>query len=89
MTLRSEEELEVLRMIRNGEYRSVTVYMKDGRIQKAEGAVEHDIRERDAIVDLLESEDFQTVSVTRVDGKIIRVTQQKPVVFRKRSGAAE
>jgi DNA-binding transcriptional MerR regulator len=81
LALRSTAELDVLQLIRDGQYRRVTIHLNDGRVEKADAESEHAVDSHAKLIDLLNREDFQTISVTKVDGKVIRVTQRKPIKF--------
>lgn len=81
MRVRSVEEFEVLELVRKGEFRRVSVLLKGGRVERIEAEKEHDIRERGEILDLLNSSKYQTVTLTKVDGQIIRVTRKIPIKF--------
>lgn len=88
----SPEELKVLDLIRSGEYRSVSVTLRDGEVVSAKAEREL-VRPGKSLTDedvaaLVRSEGFQTVTIKRHDGKVVSATQSIPVPMDKpRKGA--
>jgi len=81
--IRSQEEFEVLRLLRSGEYRKVIVHLNDGKILRADTEAGVSEAEQRRLLKVLDGEQFQTVTVTLHDGKIVKATKQKPVKFDK------
>ncbi len=79
--LRFPQELEVLRLIRDGQYRSVTVHLKDGKIHQADAETERPAADRDKLLEILDSDKFQTVTATKHDGTVFRVNKKKTIKF--------
>lgn len=78
------EELEVLRLIRDGSYKHINVRLKNGRIICAEAEEEITDFDRDQILKVIEQNKYQTVTITKHDGKIVRLSRKIPF---KLSGA--
>jgi DNA-binding transcriptional MerR regulator len=83
--IRSQEEFEVLRLLRSGDYRKVTVHLTDGKILRADTEAGVSAGEQARLRKVLEGDRFQTVTVTLHDGKIVKATKQKSVKFDKPS----
>jgi hypothetical protein len=85
LSIRSQEEFEVLRLLRNGQYRKVVVHLSDGKILRADTEAGVSEAEQQRLLDVLDGDQFQTVTVTLHDGKVVKATKQKPVKFGKPS----
>ena len=81
LKLRSREEMEVIRLIRTGEYQTVTVRLKEGEIKSVDAEAERTTSSREGLLELLDSDRFQTITVTKHDGEVVRVTQKRPIKF--------
>lgn len=68
----SDEELDVLVMLRTGNYNSVTIKYRNGEMERIEA--EEQVPER-RIIDILKEADFQDVTIKRRDGKDIHVSR--------------
>lgn len=66
----TDEEAEVLLMLRTGNYDRVSVRLKGGNVETLEA--EETVEGR-KFVDILKDDDFQNVEITKRDGKIIKV----------------
>ena len=84
IVLHSQEELDVLTLLRDGGYSKIVVKLADGRIVRTDVESEHGALTSEEFTRLLEESDFQTVSVTKQDGKVVRVSRTKPNVGRRR-----
>jgi len=92
MKIQSLEELEVLRLIRGGNFSKVVIKLANGKVIRADAESEHAARTGHELADLLRQELFQTITVTQQSGKIIRVTRKIPNVLtktRRRRGTPE
>jgi len=83
MSIRSQEELEILRLLRSGDYRKVVIHLNDGKIVRADTEEGVSESEQQRLLKVLDGEKFQTVTVTLHDGKVVKATKQKPVKFDK------
>ena len=83
LRIRSQEEFEVLRLLRSGDYRKVTVHLEDGKILQADTEAGVSAAEQMRLLKVLAGDQYQTVTVTLHDGKIVKATRQKPVKFDK------
>lgn len=82
----SQQELEVLRLIREKAYQRILVHLKGGKIVEID--VEEDLskdelakREKD-IRELLNDKDYQTITVQRHDGRIVHISRKIPIKFK-------
>jgi len=76
----NEDEAEVLFQMRCGVYESVSVKMKDGKIELIEATETIDAQKR--LIELLKEADYQEIQVKTVEGKIVsikRTIKRKPV----------
>jgi DNA-binding transcriptional MerR regulator len=86
----TENEREVLLLIREKTYQRVTVHLNDGRIVRAD--VEEDLSKSDAakrdaqILRAIKEKDFSTVAVQKANGQIVRLTRKSTVKFDKVTG---
>jgi len=81
--IRSLEELEVLRLLRSGNYHKVVVHLDDGKILRADTEARISEAEQQRLLKALDGDQFQTVTVTLHNGKMVKATKQKPVKFDK------
>jgi hypothetical protein len=70
------EESEVLRLIRSGDYRSIEVVMDDGEIKTVHTARRVAGTDTEAIADLVRQHDYQKITLTRFDGRLVEVEQR-------------
>ena len=82
----SQQESEVLRLIREKAYQRILVYLKGGKVVKVD--VEEELsedelakREKD-IRDILKDKDYQTITIQRHDGRIVRISRKIPIKFK-------
>jgi DNA-binding transcriptional MerR regulator len=78
---RSPEEVEVLRLIRSGQFETVEVKLKDGKISTIHTTDDLDERMVATLEKVIERDAFQTFTVTAKDGRIVsarRKTSHKP-----------
>ena len=80
VTVRSKEELEVLLLLRSGEYSKVIIQLADGMIARTDAESQHGARSIEQLAELMEEEEFQTVTLTKQHGEVVRVTRTKPYV---------
>lgn len=79
----NEEELNVLLHMRSGRYESVSVMMKDGKIEMIEAT--ETIEAQTRLVELLRESDYQHIEVKTRDGKVASI---KRTVKRKTASKA-
>jgi len=68
----SDEEFDVLLMLRTGSYNSVTIKYRNGEMERIEA--EEEVPER-RIIDILKEADYQDVTIKRRDGKVVHVSR--------------
>jgi hypothetical protein len=78
LRLKNAEEIGILRLIRSGKYSKVVIKFADGRVVRTDAESEHGVLSSEALVALLREEPFQSVTVTKQDGKTVRVTRTIP-----------
>ena len=81
----SDEEMELLVLIRMGEYEQLTVKQQDGRIELIEGTQTEKPDQR--ITEILGKGEWQDISLKQRDGKVVsikRTVQKKAKKDRKR-----
>ena len=83
MSIRSQDELEVLRLLRSGDYRKVVVHLDDGKILRADTEAGVSEAEQQRLLKIWDGDQFQTMTVTLHDGKVVKAAKQKPVKFDK------
>jgi len=67
----SDEEFELMAMVRTGNYESITIKKKDGKIERLEAT--ESIKADKRITELLQSGDFQNIEIKQVGGKVVCV----------------
>lgn len=67
----SDEEAELLLLLRTGNYDSVTVKRKNGRIERIDVEETIDLEKR--ITDILKEGDFQDIEIRQANGKVVSV----------------
>lgn len=72
----SDDEEEVLRRIRQGNYKSVEVHLKNGKIERINST---EITEKKKIIDLINEVKHQEIVIKVQDGKPIHVTRTEKV----------
>ena len=83
--LRNEHELAIIRAIRQGDYKRVTLTKKNDSEMLLE--VEQDLSGSEAVKDLnavIAEHDFQTLTVSRHAGKNVRVKRTLPVPLKRK-----
>lgn len=86
----TEDEREVVRLIREKAYQRVTIHLNDGRIVRAD--VEEDLSKSDAakrdrqLLEAIKANDFATVTVQKADGRIVRLVRKSTIKFDKVTG---
>ncbi|MCY3819290.1 MAG: MerR family transcriptional regulator [Gammaproteobacteria bacterium] len=83
MSIRNQEELEVFRLLRSGDYRKVVVHLDDGKILRADTEAGVSEAEQQQLLKIWDGDQFQTVTVTLHDGKVVKAAKQKPAEFDK------
>jgi len=67
----SDEEFELMALVRTGNYESITIKNKDGQIERLE-ATEH-LKADERITELLKSGKFQNIEIKQQGGKVVCV----------------
>ena len=81
VTIRNDQEREVLRLVRAGTFDRITINLKNGEIVTVEAINEISKADQKKLLSILNSRDFQTVTITKHDGDIVRITQKVPIRF--------
>lgn len=86
----SDAELEVLELLREGSYKSVTVTLRDGEVVSAKAEREfvgpgRDLTDEE-VAALIRSQAFQTVTLKRHDGRTVSVQQSVPIPMKRPQG---
>jgi hypothetical protein len=68
----SDEEFDVLVMLRTGDYSSVTIRYRDGELERIEA--EEEVPER-RVIDILKEADYQDVTIKQRDGKVVHLSR--------------
>ncbi len=76
--LHTSDERELMQVLRSGEYSKVVVKLSNGQIVRVDGESEHAFLTDDQLADLLRERDFQTLTVTKQDGKVVRLARSSP-----------
>ena len=79
--LRDTKERHVLQLIRSGNFHRVEIRLKDGKIRSIHPTERVDTAAGDQILKLLADGDYQTVTVTKHDGRIVGVERTVPEKF--------
>jgi DNA-binding transcriptional MerR regulator len=86
----TEDEREIVGLIREKAYQRVTIHLNDGRSVRAD--VEEDLSKsgaakRDAqLLRAIKDKDFSTVTVQKTDGQIVRLIRKSTIKFDKVTG---
>ncbi|MYD87022.1 MAG: MerR family transcriptional regulator [Cenarchaeum sp. SB0669_bin_11] len=83
MSIRSQKELEILGLLRSGAYRKVVVHLDDGKILRADTEAGVSEVEQQQLLRIWDGEQYQTMTLTLHDGKVVTAAKQKPVKFDK------
>jgi hypothetical protein len=80
------EEFKVLQLLRNKTYSKLEVKLEDGSILSA--AAEQELSNPDPaeLKEILAEAKYQTVSVTQMDGKVVRICRKLPIKFENSVG---
>jgi hypothetical protein len=81
----SEAEHAAFKLIRDGSFQSVTVHLKNGGIRQIDAEREHVLDDVADVLKLLKNRDYQTLTVAKVDGKVVRIRQKIPRTFSVKS----
>ena len=87
VTVRNHKEREVLRLVREGDYDRISIQLKDGNIVSAETEKEISKSQQNRLLDILNNREFQTVTVTKHDGEIVKIKQKVTIKFLQTTGA--
>jgi len=82
LTAKSQEEIDLLRLVRNPNYTKLEVTLKDGEITHFRTGEELEVADV-TIQEVLDSADFQTVEILKKKGSIARVKREKVTKARK------
>jgi hypothetical protein len=77
----SPQEFEVLRLVRDGGYDRISVQLKNGKIISAETEEEIPDSDRKRLLEIIEQNKYQTVTIKKHDGKIVRLSRKIPFKF--------
>lgn len=72
---RSREESRLLELLRTNRFDKAEITFRDGTAKTFRGTSRHNTTDLDEIASLIESSDYQRVTVTRTDGRIVGVEQ--------------
>jgi len=75
---RNPSEYEILQMVRNKTFSKIEIRMQDGTIKHLEAEAEHGPAEVQEVLDLLNSNSYLTISITKHDGQIVRLNSKHP-----------
>ena len=75
----SIEEFELIYLVRTGDYESIKVKTKDGKIKKIETTKTKDVEKQ--IGEILRESNYQKIEIERQDGKIVSIKQMKRKKF--------
>lgn len=81
MSIQSQEELEVLGLLRSGDYRKVVVHLDDGKILRTDTEAGVSEVEQQQLLKIWDGDQYQTMTLTAQDGKVVTAAKQKPVKF--------
>lgn len=86
-TVTNNQEMEILKLIRDKKYVQVSIHLKDGEIVRAnadEELTDREIIKRDKnLLSIVKGSKYQTVTVKCHDGKIVRLNRSTPIKFDK------
>lgn len=80
----SPEELDLLSMIREGEYESITIKPEQGKIEKLEASRTEE--QSSKIIDLIRSGDYQDIEIKQRDKKIVHIKRTIKKTYGKQNG---
>lgn len=80
---RNHEETEVLRLIRSKDYQRVVIHLADGNIISADTEQELSKASPVDLEALLATHDYQTITVTKHNGTVVRALRKTPIKFPK------
>lgn len=72
---RSQEEFEVLQLIRSGDFDSVEIVLTNGQVKTIHAKKHHKNLSIEDIESLVVAHEYQTISVTQKAGRVVTVTQ--------------
>jgi DNA-binding transcriptional MerR regulator len=75
----SPEESEIIQCIRSGEFAKIEVLMKNGVIKTIRTDRHVTRPDQQDLTDLVRQHDFQTITLTRRDGRIVSIDQTVPM----------
>lgn len=70
----NDDETEMLLQMRSGKYESVSVKMKDGKVELIEATETMEAQKR--LVEILQEEDFQDIELMRRDGQTVSIKRK-------------
>jgi len=86
-TTRSNEERELLKLIRNKAYKRITVHMKDTKIfqvdTEEELGEEFKSKQEKEILKIVKEKKYQTIFLQKHDNKIVRISRKSTIKFKK------
>jgi hypothetical protein len=85
LSVKSPEELLVLKALRDRSFSYVSAETKDGKIIRLDAGADHKNVTTTDLIALVDNAKYQTVQVTMQDGKIVKLHQRKPI-FVNRAG---
>ncbi len=81
LSAKNEQEFEVLKLVRDGSYERITIQLKNGKIISANAEDEHSTADHKRLLELLEQHKYQTVTIKKHDGEIVRLRRKIPFKF--------
>jgi hypothetical protein len=72
---RGKEEQRLLAALRTGHFEKIEIRLQDGTAKLFKGTTRHKINDQKEIARLIESHDYQSVTLIRHDGRIVGVEQ--------------
>lgn len=70
----TNEEREILQLIRSGDFAKIEVVLRDGNVDRIRTTTHPDVESH--IAELLKQHDFQTLQITTRDGQVVSIEQQ-------------
>jgi DNA-binding transcriptional MerR regulator len=84
------QEREIIRLIRERRYKSITAHIKDGQLVRLETEEELPAKDRvkseEAILEAVRSGNHQTITVVKGDGKIVRLVRKASIKLDRVTG---
>ncbi len=84
------QEREIIRLIRERRYKSITAHIKDKQVVRLETEEELPVKDRvkfeEAILEALHSGDHQTITVVKGDGKVVRLGRKVSIKLDRVTG---